>query len=334
VPADAKGIRTNVIQELFWTRTGLLLAILLVVSATSLGISSVMAAGGPKTFLTSVGTGTLISAIIGFSQTLITATASQRAMITPLVEESRRALDELSAEYRRMNREFQPTDIFEATTNPNPAFNRLMMQDLHHSREYFFRGFSGRHAAARLLLSHAEWEMRAVIADPRGPSAVSGRARYLLRRQDTDEDYDSVTARLHQEIHVGLVGLYTARSRCSRLDVTVIADPPLDRWEMFDDSVWITLFSDVAGAGALYPRALRFSAGSFVYSMERAEFLRIGNSRTARHHVITPDMSRTDFLALFEKITGVRLTEDEFHALEQRFRAFERDFSTSAELRS
>ena len=83
-----------------------------------------------KNLLTAVATGTLVSAIVGFGQTLITATATQRAMLTPLIDESRQALHDLSAEYRSMNREFFPTHVFEPTAEPDPAFNRLMMQDL------------------------------------------------------------------------------------------------------------------------------------------------------------------------------------------------------------
>jgi hypothetical protein len=73
---------------MFWTRTGLLLAVLLVVSIGSLWISSAMDAGTWKNLVASLGTGTMISAVVGFGQTLITASASQRALVTPLVEES------------------------------------------------------------------------------------------------------------------------------------------------------------------------------------------------------------------------------------------------------
>jgi hypothetical protein len=334
VSADAPGFRNSLIQDIFWTRTGLLLAILLLVSAASFGAASVIGPGALHTFITSVGTGTLISAVVSFGQTLVTATASQRALVTPLVEESRKALQDLSAEYRALNQEFFPTHVFEPTAAPDPAFNRLMMQDLHNTREYFFRGFSGRHAAARLLLSHAEWELRAVVADPRCDSAVTGRARYLLRQQGTEADYDAIEAQLHDEVRIGLVGLFLARSRCSRVDITVVAEPPLDRLEMFDDSVWVTLFSAASGAHSLYPRTLRFSEGSFIYGMERTEFLHVCNSRTTHHFAITPDTTRSEFLTLFQKITGTPLTEDGFHALDDKFRDFRQAFSTTAELRS
>lgn len=334
MPAEAKSLRSNQLHEIFWTRTSLLLLVLIVVAGTSLMFASTMDPGAGKTFLTSVGTGTLISAVVGFGQTLITATASQKALVAPVIEESRRALQELSAEYRSLNREFFPTDVFEATTNPDPAFNRVMMADLNATRQYFFRGFSGRHAAARLLLSRTDRELRAVVADPRDSSAISGRARYLLRREDAGVDYETIQKRLHDEISIGLVGLFLARSRCAQVAITVVADPPLDRLEMFDDSVWLTLYSDIGGASTLYPRTLRFTEGSFMYNMERTEFLRVCNSRTGRHFLITPSTTRQDFLALFEKITGEGMSEEQFLGLEGRFHAFRKEFSAVAELGS
>lgn len=332
--AEAKRLRSSPLQEIFWTRTNLLLLVLIVISGSSLWISSSMPAGAAKTLLNALGTGTLISAVVGFGQTLITASASQRALVAPVIEESRRALQELSAEYRSLNNEFFPTDVFEATTHPDPKFNRVMMADLNATRQYFFRGFSGRHAAARLLLSRTERELRVVIADPRDASSINGRARYLLRREEAGVDYESIQTRLHEEISIGLVGLYLARSRCAQVDITVAADPPLDRLEMFDESVWLTLYSDIGGASTLYPRTLRFTEGSFMYNMERTEFLRVCNSRTGRHFQITPDTSRRDFLALFEKITGNTLTEEQFLVLEAKFHTFRREFSTIAELGS
>jgi hypothetical protein len=335
VSAEPKGVRTTLLTELFWTRTGLLLLILVVTSGSCLAISSTMDQGAFRTFLTSVGTGTLISAVVGFGQTLITSSAAQRALITPVVEESRKALRDLTAEYRALDREFFPSHVFEPTAKPDPAFNQVMMQDLDRTRLYVFRGFAGRYAACRLLLSHTECELKAVLADPRDGDAISGRARYLLRNEGADGDYDSIVAKLREQIYVGLVGLFLARGRCSRIDLTIVSDPPLDRLELFDDSVWLTLYSNTnAGVVRLYPRTVRFTEGSFVYGMERAEFLRISNSKAGLHIVITPGTSRADFLALFEKITGVALTEDGFRSLEEKFHLFRKEFSAFAQLGS
>ncbi|MDU0290363.1 hypothetical protein [Saccharothrix longispora] len=333
--AEPRGVRSNLLHELFWTRTGLLLLTLVVTSGICLTISSAMDQGVARTLVTALGTGTMVSAVVGFGQTLITSSATQRALVAPVVEESRKALRELTAEYRALDREFFPSHVFEPTARPDPAFNQVMMQDLERTRLYVFRGFAGRYAACRLLLSQTECELKAVLADPRDGDAISGRARYLLRHEGADGDYDTIVARLREQIHVGLVGLFLARGRCSNIDLTIVSDPPLDRLELFDDSAWLTLYSNTsAGVVRLYPRTLRFTEGSFIYGMERTEFLRISNSKAGLHISITPGTSRSDFLALFEKITGTPLTDDGFRGLEEKFHQFRKEFSVSAQLGS
>ncbi|MEU5695971.1 hypothetical protein [Actinosynnema sp. NPDC020468] len=323
------------LQELFWTRTGLLLLILVVTAVLALTISGGLEPGTGRTLVTSLGTGTLISAVVGFTQTLVTSSAAQRSLLAPVVEESRKALHDLAAEYRSLDREFFPSHVFEPTTRPDPAFNQLMMQDLERTRLYGFRGFAGRYAACRVLLAQSECELRAVLADPKDDDAISGRARYLLRNEGADGDYDTIVARLREQVSVGLVGLFLARSRCARIDLTIVSDPPLDRLELFDDSAWLALYSNTsAGVVRLYPRTLRFSEGSFVYGMERAEFLRISNSRAGLHVAITPRTTRADFLVLAEKITGAAWTEPGFRSLEEKFHEFRREFSASAQLGS
>ena len=71
-----------------------------------------------------------------------------------------------------------------------------------------------------------------------------------------------------------------------------------------------------------------------VFEEERAEFLRISNSKAGYHFAITPATTRNDFLALFEKVTGDPLTQDGFVELDTKFHAFRREFSASAQLRS
>lgn len=323
--------RRGLLVEIFWTRTGLLLACMLLASAVLLPLSSGLQPGGARNLVVAVGTGMLVSALVTFAQTLLTASASQRVLVDALVQESRRALRELTDEYRSLNREFFPTHVFEPTAEPDPTFNRLLMADLQNTRQYLFRGFSARHAAARLLLTRSpERELRVIIADPRDRNSINSRARYLVRHGAGS--YEDVEARLYEEICVGLVGLYLVRGRCTRIDITVMSNPPVDRFELFDDGIWVALFSDAGGTTTPYPRTVRFRRSSFIYGMEHSEFVRIAGARNALHVCLYPDTERREFLALFEKITGRRLTPQRLEALQAGFEEFRRGFVSSAQL--
>jgi hypothetical protein len=325
--------RRGLLVELFWTRTGLLLLLLVLTSGALLTAAGQAQPGTLKNLLAAVGTGALVSALLTSAQTLLTATTSRQVLVDALVAESQSAMRELTEEYRALNREFFPTHVWEPSAQPDPVFNRLMMEDLNNTRQYFFRGFSARYAAARLLLANSvDRELRVVIADPRDRISINGRARYLLRQPGIQANYQSLQSRLYDDLCVGLVGLYVARDRCSRIDVTVMSNPPVDRFEVFDESIWVTLYSNPVGACMPYPRTLRFLRSSFIYNMERSEFLRISNSRTELHIHIDPATDLDEFLALFEKITGRRLSNKRYDALEEQFHAFRVQFAASAQL--
>jgi hypothetical protein len=328
--------RRSLLLELFWTRTGLLLMLLVsgVTLIVTLTLSGGMEQGTLRTVLTAIGIGALVSVLVMIAQTLLTATTSRQELVDSLVEESRQAMRELTDEYRAMNSDFFPTHVFEPTTDPDPAFDKLMMADLENSRQYLFRGFSGRHAAVRLLLAGSvERELQVVIVDPRDRDSINCRARYLLRQGDgAAGGYAEIRARLYEEICIGLVGLYVARGRCTRIDVTVTSSPPVDRFELFDDSIWVALFSDATSASAPHPRTMRFLSSSFIYHMQHNEFVRISNSSTCLHVSLYPDTDRDEFIALFEKITGRRLSVRRLEALEDAFHCFRCEFVSRVHL--
>ncbi|WP_410639846.1 hypothetical protein [Amycolatopsis sp. lyj-346] len=252
--------------------------------------------------------------------------AAQNALFAPSIAETRRTLEAISAEYRSLNKEFFPTDVFEATAAPDPVFTRILMADFNATGQYFFRGFSGRHAAARLFSDRTDRKIRVVIADPRRPNSVSGRVRRLSHHR-MNEQYDQIQKTLVEEIHVGLVGLFLARSRCTRVEITATADPPLDRLEMFDNSVWLGLYSEPGDATELYPRTLRFGRDSYLYKLERTEFSRLWTSRQGRHFSMGSTTTYKDFIALFEVITGSPLSENRFRELKSKFDAFREESS-------
>lgn len=319
--------------EIFWTRTGLLVLFLLVTAGVALPLAGVAEPGTVRNLLVAVGTGGVVTAFVTTAQTLLTASSSQRVVVDALVRESRSAMRELTDEYRATNSEFFPTHVFDATDLPDPTFNRLLMADLQTARQYLFRGFSARHAAARLMLTKSvERELRVVIADPRDRASVTGRAAYLVRRGAQAESHTDLCARLHAEIRIGLVGLWVVRGRCSRIDVTATASPPVDRFELFDNSIWVSLFSGVGGATTPFPRTLRFDRSSFIYAMEHSEFVRVSTSRSATHASLRPDTDREEFLALYEKLTGQRLTPRRLSVMEDAFLAFQDEFVATADL--
>lgn len=321
----------SLLRELFWTRTGLLVA---VTALTGLGLLVFSASLPPDSLASRIwfalGTGLAAAALFTTAQTVIAADAANRLLVDALARQTQQAMRQLTDEYRAMDLTYLPTHVFESSPRPDPTFNRQLTRDLEASRMYLFRGLSGRHTAARLLTARPRnWEVRVVIADLRASESLRERARYLVGA-GYGTSLEKTYAEVRQQVRAGLVGLYLARLRCSRISITVSHSPSLDRFEIFDDSVWVTLYSDISRPAALYPRSLRFGRDSFIYTMQRRDFERTTDE--APTELIDPGMAGREFSAMFERLTGDRLTSRELATLQGEFDRFRYRFVTDARL--
>src|ERR1700733_2681605 len=100
-----------------------------------------------KEFLNAVATGLLVSATFGIAQALITSRVSAELLRASVVEEVNRSL-------AQSNHAYFPSNQFPASRTPDMLYNSRLTQDLENSSTFWFRGFSGRHTAARLALNH------------------------------------------------------------------------------------------------------------------------------------------------------------------------------------
>ncbi|WP_327714063.1 hypothetical protein OG381_00490 [Streptomyces sp. NBC_00490] len=121
-----------------------------------------------------------------------------------------------------------------------------------------------------------------------------------------------LTLREHREktlrsMWAGLVGLFLVRNKCGSIEVLFVPTPSLDRFEIFQNSVWVALFSDM-DQGTRFPRAMRFPHASLIYRMQEAECLAIRRSPTTRRFEISRTTTDDQFGGLFLEMTGQELT--------------------------
>jgi hypothetical protein len=307
------------------------MAIIALVGTGLIALSSTLPADSAGSRIAfALGTGLLAAAMFTSAQTVIAASAANRVLIEALGEQNQIIMRALTDEYRSLNSTYLPTHVFEGSPRPDPTFNRQLTRDLAASQIYLFRGVSGRHTAARLLAaSSGHWEVRVITADLRARESLHERARYLLRA-GRPETLDEIYADIAHQVRYGLVGLYRARLRCSRISITVSRSPSLDRFEIFDESVWVTLYSDVSSPAAEYPRSLRFHRDSFVYAMQRRDFQR--SMDDADTEVIEPSMTDDGFADLYRRLTGESITAPELAKLHTDFDRFRTGFVAEARL--
>jgi hypothetical protein len=279
-----------------------------------------------KEFLNAVATGLLVSAAFGIAQTLLTSKVTTDVLRTSIMEEVSRSLAHSSSAY-------YPISEFSASSVPDPQFNTRLSQDLANSSTFWFRGMSGRYTAARLALNqNVRLQAYLILPDPRVPGTLEGRIDYANRHQlYPGLDSDEIRERIQKDINHGIVGLFEASHRCAILELILTPMPVLDRYEIFRDAIWVTLFSD-PGRGTNFPRTLRFSSSSVMYLMQQADCLQIRSHPSSR--LIQPrTISEADLIHSFNEITGQNVTRDGYMKLKKEFYSFTDDFARSTGLK-
>jgi hypothetical protein len=101
--------------------------------------------------------------------------------------------------------------------------------------------------------------------------------------------------------------------------------PGLDRYEIFRDSIWITLYSD-KGVGLTFPRALRFTNDSVIYRATEAECIYSRENPSTRVIQIPRTIPVTEKLRLFEDIFGNAISAAEYDSLKTEYLEFSNRF--------
>lgn len=280
-----------------------------------------------KEFLNAIATGLLVSAAFGIAQALITSRVAAEMLRASVVEEVSRSLAE-------SNNAYFPSNEFPATKAPGVLFNSLLTRDLEKSTTFWFRGVSSRITAARLALNqNASLQAHIILPDPISPGTLEGRIDYAIRHEIYPGlDRQAIRSRIKHNISLGLVGLLDACHRCAIMELILTPMPLLDRYEIFRDAIWVTLYSD-PGQGTKFPRTLRFPASSVMYLIQQADCLQTRNHPSARLIEFPRSLNDDDMLEKLNEITGETLTKDDLVRLTAEFKEFSNGFAQQAGLR-
>jgi hypothetical protein len=324
---DVSVIANRVLKRLSRGMQALLLTVVALGATVLLWAATRIQATTWKEFLNAIATGLLVSAAFGIAQALITSRVASELLRASVVEEVSRSLAE-------SNNAYFPANEFPASTTPDPLFNSRLTQDLENSAIFWFRGLSGRYAAARLTFNqNVSLQAHLILPDPRMPGTFEGRVNYALRyRIYPDLDLDGIRNQIRRDISLGLIGLFEACHKCAIMELILTPIPLLDRYEIFRDAIWITLYSD-PGQGTKFPRTLRFSASSVMYLMQQADCLQTRSHPSTRLIQFPRLITSTDMLEMFYEITGERITKDEHELLTEEFKMFADNFSRTSGIR-
>ena len=325
--SGASATANNLLKRLSREQQALLLTVVALVAIALLWAATTVRPATWKEFLSAVATGLLVSAVFGIAQTLITGRAASELLRASVVDEVSRSLAE-------SNNAYFPSNEFAASETPDPLFNSVLTQDLQDSPTFWFRGVSGRYAAARLTLNQSpSLQAHLILPDPKVSGTLEGRVEYAVRHHLYPElDINGIRAKIKRDISLAVVGLFQACHTCAMLELILTPMPLLDRYEIFKDAIWVTLYSD-PGQGRKFPRSLRFPSSSLMYLMQQADCLQTRSHPSARVIPFPRLLGDAEMARLFQEITGDELNENERIRLENEFKAFVDDFASTARMR-
>lgn len=325
--AEASVTVDRLLKRLSRGMQALLLAVVALGSTVLLWAATLIHSATWKEFLNAVATGLLVSATFGIAQALITSRVSAEMLRASVIEE-------VSHSLTRSNNAYFPANEFPASMNPDPLFNSRLTQDLENSSTFWFRGLSGRYAAARLTFNQkVSLQAHLILPDPKVQGTFEGRVDYAFRNGIYPGlDVATIKDKIRRDIALGAVGLFEACRKCAIMELILTPMPLLDRYEIFRDAIWVTLYSD-PGQGMKFPRTLRFPASSVMYLMQQADCLQTRAHPNSRVIQFPRTITDTDVIKIFEEITGESITMDEYKRLREDFTKFAEEFSRSAGIR-
>jgi hypothetical protein len=321
----------SLLKKLFWSRTGVLVLGMILLALVGMAVAGATDDQPLKATIFAVSTGILASAVFAAAQLLLTNDVFGAVWAHAVADRLQFALSGIRDEVREIHIGFIPSHTFDGTQKPNPYFNRLLMEDLKKTDLYDFRGLSGRHTAARLMVAgNQHCEVRLILADPKDQDSLRSRLE-LMALNTPDRELDELAREMSHDVDVGLVGLFCARRSCVRMRIITTATPTLDRFEIFRNCIWVTLADDVGDSLRDYRRTHRFHAQSMMYGMQRREFQRAWSGARTQYE-LRATTKRDEFLTIFEAVTGRRLTNARLTAIEGEFDRFKMEFVRSARL--
>jgi len=332
-PADGKlmsevsATANRLLKRLSRGMQALLLAVVALGATVLLWVATQVHQPTWKEFLNALATGLLVSAAFGIAQALITSRVTTEMLRASVV-------DEVSRSLAQSNNAYIPSNEFPASNAPGVQFNGLLSRDLARSTNFWFRGMSSRYTAARLALNqNGALQAHLILPDPKIPGTLQGRIDYAIRHEIyPDLSAEDIRSMLKHNISLGLVGLLGACHRCAIMELILTPMPLLDRYEIFRDAIWVTLYSD-PGQGTKFPRTLRFPVSSVMYRMQEADCLQTRNHPSSRLIEVPRALSDDDMVETFNKITGEELTKADLTRLSAEFREFSNNFARTAGIR-
>jgi len=343
--ASGTSNRSNLLQILERYATWLFASLIVIVSCILLYIG-IWSASPYKDILLSVSTSLIASLIFSFVYSSVVEKHHLAVVNNELAISVQQAVEEMKkiqqdnmeqitnstiskikdleqSQYHQITthfRELVPSDHFPSTDQPDPRFNRVLTNSLQASRQYLFKGVTGRYVPSRLEgVGHHKLTCKVLLVDPAREDLLQLYIRDRFGPAPSNQALAQQVQRVRQEIYMTIIDLFDLAQRVTT-DVRMYYGPVYYRTEIFDDDVFVSYFTQKTSTA--YPNSYLYTSDSFYYEAFLTDFDQTFElaSPAISFNARSTDKQLLDFLA------GIGCNLGEIPQLRQEAKDFRRKF--------
>lgn len=285
----------------------------------------------PREILANLGLNLVASVIFAVIFSILSTRIQEGGLEESLKESFGQYSAEMIAAVSDGNREHLPIALY-PPVDPTPdafgdRFNIDMTKSLDVTNFYAFRGLTARYVLPRLAASnHYPSQVRIAMLSPGDTRAISRRAadRKPWVRM-AGKSLAQLQSELRQELIASVVSLFEYRRFCP-VELLYVEDTAVYRYEMFDDSVFISWYHGPQSQGKELPESLRFSAGSFWYKALYLDLTRRFDI-SSQKVTFTHDQDDDFLMTHLSGVLGQSVTQDDIEKWRLAHEASVKDFS-------
>jgi hypothetical protein len=275
----------------------------------------------------------LASAVFAIAQTFLTSHRFVRLVEDSVAGVSRDISSEVVGLLNHQARSYLPMTEYPETSGYDHTFNHDLSTSISQSRTYLFNGLTGKYVGPRLRNSHRLGSVTVIVGDPTSNGSVVAKVYQSDQKKIAPgADLTQFENTLRDDIDLCVAGLFSNRLKHDSIRLVLTALPALDRHEITDQALFISIFTENRREKLLYPQTLAFDPTTIWYQMAKQAARWVSEAPDAKKMEFTASLDAEQLRQRYEQVFGRPLSAVAFDELMRRYADFEKSFAEEAGL--
>lgn len=198
----------------------------------------------------------------------------QQENVEKILNLTRKQIEDLEkSHYHQISlhfRELIPSNYFPPTNQPDQRFNEILNAALANSRQYLFKGVTGRYIPSRLLeVKHHNLTSKILLIDPENEDLLRIYIRDRFGGGASNAELTERVRKVKKEIYMTIVDLFD-QVRWKSIEIRIYNGPIFYRTEILDEKLFISYFTEKTSTA--FPTTYLYGNDSFFYNAFLTDF--------------------------------------------------------------